>query len=102
MVNYEVQGCDWLKRHRGFSMSLKIEDLNKLYKSVLDFPNTIRYPSCINAKSLRVIARSPESGRRSNLKDEILRGVYPELFTEILRCAQNDRRRRAQNDIEGY
>jgi len=29
----------------------------------------------------------------------LLRGVYPEL-REILRCAQNDRGRRARNDVE--
>jgi hypothetical protein len=31
-------------------------------------------------------------------KTEILRGVYPEPKTEILRFAQDDGRRRAQND----
>ena len=34
---------------------------------------------------------------RSNLKDETLHGVYPEQKDEILRFAQNDKRR-AQND----
>jgi hypothetical protein len=31
-------------------------------------------------------------------KDEILRGVYPEPKTEILRFTQDDRRGRAQDD----
>ena len=31
---------------------------------------------------------------------EILRGVYPEPGVEILRFAQNDRKRRAQNDMK--
>ena len=31
---------------------------------------------------------------------EILRGVYPEPGIEILRFAQNDRERRAQNDMK--
>jgi hypothetical protein len=33
---------------------------------------------------------------------EILRGVYPETKTEILRFAQDDSRRRAQDDKMGY
>jgi hypothetical protein len=33
-----------------------------------------------------------------SIGDEIIRGVYPEPKTEILRSAQDDRRRRAQDD----
>ena len=32
------------------------------------------------------------------LEDEILRGIYPEPRTQILRVAQDDSRRRAQDD----
>jgi len=47
-----------------------------------------------------VILRSLGRRRISNDSFEILRGVHPESRVEILRFAQNDRRRRAQNDKE--
>jgi hypothetical protein len=51
-----------------------------------------------------VIARSPESIRDDGAisKGEIPRGVYPEQKDEILRSAQNDKRRTRNDSLGGF
>src|SRR3990172_1671575 len=59
--------------------------------------NKIDLPHKIKLKELKTHKNVIGSQGGSNLKDETLHGVYPKQKDEILRFAQNDKRR-AQND----